>query len=54
MQLLSYLMTIVQERAVFEKVETCFCECCAGEGFAAASLSFFSFFVVLKRRLDVA
>jgi hypothetical protein len=29
-------MTIVQERAVFENVETRFCECCAGVAFTAA------------------
>jgi hypothetical protein len=29
-------MTMVQERAVFEKVELRFCECCAGEAFTAA------------------
>jgi hypothetical protein len=33
---LPYPMTIVQEWAVFEKVETRFCECCAGEAFTAA------------------
>ena len=36
MQLLSYAVAIAQERAVFEEVETRFCECCAGEAFAAA------------------
>jgi len=35
-QLLSNPVAIAQERAVFEEVETRFCECCAGEAFAAA------------------